>query len=99
VEYTLPKGIQVEIDKQTALTVKGVDREKVGCVSAQIRALRPPEPYKGTGIRYQGEHIRRKLEKQQSGGRCPWWWRKEIIKGDGNLSERVSSKKTCVQKI
>lgn len=68
VEYKVPAGIKVTIDaKQTALTVQGADRELVGEVAAQIRRFKPPEPYKGTGIRYQDEHVRRKAGKAAVG--------------------------------
>lgn len=59
-----PEGIQFEVEARTkVITVKGIDKELVGQVAAEIRAWRPPEPYKGKGIRYMGEHIRRKAGK------------------------------------
>ena len=61
--YPLPEGIDVEIDKNNRMTVSGVDRQKVGQVSAEIRKLRPPDPYKAKGIRYTDEIIRRKVGK------------------------------------
>ncbi|MGQ0644483.1 MAG: 50S ribosomal protein L6 [Elusimicrobiota bacterium] len=68
VEFVVPKGIKVTVDpKQTFLSVQGFDRELVGQVAANIRRLKPPEPYKGTGIRYQNEHIRRKAGKAAVG--------------------------------
>ncbi len=63
VEFKAPEGIQLRVEKNT-VTVSGADRELVGQVAAQIRELRPPEPYKGKGIRYQGEVIRRKAGKR-----------------------------------
>ncbi|MGH2414807.1 MAG: 50S ribosomal protein L6 [Microcystaceae cyanobacterium] len=63
VEMTMPQGIQVAVEKNTEVTVSGIDKEIVGNVAAQIRAVRPPEPYKGKGIRYQGEFVRRKAGK------------------------------------
>jgi large subunit ribosomal protein L6 len=57
-----PAGIELDIDRQI-VTVSGVDKQAVGQVAAQIRALRKPEPYKGKGIRYLGEHVRRKAGK------------------------------------
>lgn len=53
-------GIEIEVPKNTQLIVKGIDKELVGAVAANIRAIRPPEPYKGKGIRYVGEYVRRK---------------------------------------
>jgi large subunit ribosomal protein L6 len=59
-----PKGITFEVEARTRIVrVKGFDREQIGQVAADIRKIRPPEPYKGKGIRYQGEHIRRKAGK------------------------------------
>ena len=64
--YPLPKGIKVEIEKQTLLTVKGIDKQQVGIVAAQLRSIKPPEPYKGKGIRYVGERIRKKVGKTKA---------------------------------
>ncbi len=61
--YAIPEGIEVEIDKQNRITVSGANRQQVGQVAAEIRALRKPEPYKGKGIRYADETIRRKVGK------------------------------------
>ncbi len=58
-----PEGVKIAVENQTRVTVSGVDRELVGEVAAKIRALRPPEPYKGKGIQYEGEKIRRKAGK------------------------------------
>ncbi|MFO7568942.1 MAG: 50S ribosomal protein L6 [Smithellaceae bacterium] len=63
VEYTIPKGVDVRVDKQVNLVVSGIDKELVGRVASEIRSLRKPEPYKGKGIKYAGEHIRRKAGK------------------------------------
>jgi len=63
VEYAIPEGITIEVPKPTQITVKGIDKLKVGQVAANIRSLLPPEPYKGKGIRYAGEYIRRKAGK------------------------------------
>ncbi|AMA74412.1 MULTISPECIES: 50S ribosomal protein L6 [Aneurinibacillus] len=60
VEITPEEGIEFEVPAQTQIIVKGIDKERVGQVAAEIRAVRKPEPYKGKGIRYQGEHVRRK---------------------------------------
>ena len=64
--YPLPKGIKVEIEKQTLLTIKGIDKQQVGIVAAQLRSIKPPEPYKGKGIRYVGERIRKKVGKTKA---------------------------------
>ena len=63
VEMTMPEGIQVAVEKNTEVTVSGINKELVGNVAAQVRAVRPPEPYKGKGIRYLGEFVRRKAGK------------------------------------
>jgi large subunit ribosomal protein L6 len=60
VEVDYVEGIEVEVPANTKIIVKGIDKEKVGAVAANIRAIRPPEPYKGKGIRYEGEYVRRK---------------------------------------
>lgn len=65
VRYTIPEGIQVEVEKQTSLTVKGNDKQRVGQVAAEIRSYRPPEPYKGKGVRYKDEYILRKEGKKK----------------------------------
>ena len=57
VEYPIPNGIAIETPSQTEIIVKGMDRQQVGQVAAELRAYRPPEPYKGKGVRYTGEHI------------------------------------------
>ncbi|MCI1933800.1 MAG: 50S ribosomal protein L6 [Atopobiaceae bacterium] len=63
VPYPAPENISFEVPDNTHITVKGISKEQVGQVAAEIRAKRPPEPYKGKGIHYEGEHIRRKLGK------------------------------------
>jgi large subunit ribosomal protein L6 len=65
VEYQLPEGISAEMPSQTEITVKGVDKQAVGQAAAEIRAFRPPEPYKGKGVRYADEHVRRKEAKKK----------------------------------
>ncbi len=65
--FTIPEGITVKVEKQTRLTVSGIDKQQVGQVAANIRALRPPEPYKGKGIRYAGEVVQRKAGKAAAG--------------------------------
>ena len=63
VNYPAPEGITFEVPDNTHIHVKGIDKQQVGQVAAEIRTKRPPEPYKGKGIHYVGEHIRRKLGK------------------------------------
>ena len=63
VEYPQPEGIEIEVPDQNKIIVKGISKEKVGQCAAEIRGYRPPEPYKGKGIKYSDEHIRRKVGK------------------------------------
>lgn len=63
VPYHAPKGIKISVDNNVNVKIEGVDKELVGQVAAEIRAIRPPEPYKGKGIRYAGEQVRRKAGK------------------------------------
>jgi large subunit ribosomal protein L6 len=63
IEYRAPKGIKLTAPQPTAITIEGADKELVGQVAAELRSLRPPEPYKGKGIKYTGEQIRRKAGK------------------------------------
>ena len=65
VEYKLPEGVSAETPSQTEIVVKGVDKQVVGQVAANIRSFRPPEPYKGKGIRYADEYVRRKEAKKK----------------------------------
>lgn len=64
--FPIPEGIKIEIPKQTQIIVRGIDKEKVGEVAAEIRALYPPEPYKGKGIRFVGEYVKKKVGKAQA---------------------------------
>jgi len=66
VQYNIPKGIEVKVDKQINIFVSGIDKQLVGRVAAEIRALKKPEPYKGKGIKYVGEYIKRKAGKSAS---------------------------------
>jgi large subunit ribosomal protein L6 len=59
-----PDGITFEVPSATEIVVKGIDKQRVGQVAAEVRKVRPPEPYKGKGIRYQGEYVRRKVGKR-----------------------------------
>jgi len=63
VKYEAPKGIKITVENNTTVKIEGADKEAVGQVAAELRAVRPPEPYKGKGIRYQGEQVRRKAGK------------------------------------
>jgi large subunit ribosomal protein L6 len=64
IEYPLPSGIEAAVDpKQTKLTLSGIDRQKVGQVAAEMRSLRPPDPYKNKGVRYAGERLKKKVGK------------------------------------
>ena len=65
VNYAFPEGITIETPSQTEIVVKGMDKQKVGQVSAEIRAYRPPEPYKGKGVRYSDERVLRKEAKKK----------------------------------
>ncbi len=65
VEYEAPGGIEIETPSQTQVLVKGIDKQLVGQVSAEIRAYRPPEPYKGKGVRYADEYVKRKEAKKK----------------------------------
>lgn len=63
VEYKAPAGVKILVENPTLVKVEGIDKEMVGHVAAELRGVRPPEPYKGKGIRYVGEHVRRKAGK------------------------------------
>jgi large subunit ribosomal protein L6 len=63
VKYEAPKGIKISVENNTVVKIEGADKEIVGQVAAELRAVRPPEPYKGKGVRYQGEQVRRKAGK------------------------------------
>jgi large subunit ribosomal protein L6 len=65
VNVTIPEGINIETPSQTEIVVKGIDRQKVGQVAAEIRGIRPPEPYKGKGVRYANEQITLKEGKKK----------------------------------
>ena len=63
IEYPIPQGIAMEVDAATKITVKGADRQQVGQIASEIRSFRPVEPYKGKGIKYENEYVRRKVGK------------------------------------
>ncbi len=65
VEYAVPKGVKAETPSQTEIVLTGPDKQLLGQVAADIRAFRPPEPYKGKGVRYANEHVRRKEAKKK----------------------------------
>ncbi len=67
VEVAIPKGIEVKVEGTNQIRVEGIDREQVGQFAAELRGLRPPEPYKGKGVRYADERIRRKVGKAAAG--------------------------------
>jgi len=69
IEFLLPDGVDLKIDKQTHLVLSGHDRQLLGQVAANIRALRKPDPYKNKGIRYTGEVLRKKVGKTGAGGK------------------------------
>jgi large subunit ribosomal protein L6 len=69
VRYEIPEGISVSVDRNVAITVEGIDKQRVGQVAAEIRAFRRPEVYKGKGVRYLNEKIRKKMGKGSAGGR------------------------------
>ncbi len=65
--YPIPEEISISVEKNTLITVEGIDKQQVGQVAAEIRAMRPPEPYKGKGVRYVGEYVRRRVGKAAVG--------------------------------
>lgn len=69
IEVLLPPGVDLKVDKQTHLILSGYDKQMVGQVAANIRALRPPDPYKNKGVRYTGEALRKKVGKTGAGGK------------------------------
>jgi len=69
IEFLLPDGVDLKIDKQTHLVLSGYDKQVLGQVAANIRALRKPDPYKNTGVRYTGEALRKKVGKTGAGGK------------------------------
>ncbi len=68
VEMAIPEGLEVAVDKNTEIAIAGIDKQAVGQFAADVRAVRPPEPYKGKGIRYADEHVRRKVGKAGATG-------------------------------
>ena len=65
IKYAIPEGIEVKCEKPTLVAISGIDKELVGQVAAEVRALRKPEPYKGKGVRYEGEYVRQKEGKKK----------------------------------
>lgn len=65
IRYDIPQGVKVEVEKQTAITITGIDKQLVGQVAAKIRGFKPPEPYKGKGIRYVNEYVLKKEGKKK----------------------------------
>ena len=68
IEFPIPEGVSITVEKQTRIVVTSTEKQKVGQVAANIRALRPPDPYKNKGIRYAGERLRKKVGKAGVGG-------------------------------
>ena len=68
VNYTIPAGIKIETPKPTQVIIRGIDKALIGEVATEIRAFYPPEPYKGKGIRFVGEHVKKKVGKAQATG-------------------------------
>jgi large subunit ribosomal protein L6 len=64
--FPIPEGIKVEVEKQTLITIKGIDKQQVGTLAAKLRSIKSPEPYKGKGIRYVGERVRKKVGKAKA---------------------------------
>jgi len=69
IEFILPQGVDCKIEKQTAVSISGCDKELLGQVAANMRALRPPDPYKNKGVRYKGEVLRKKVGKAGAGSK------------------------------
>ena len=69
IEFLLPPGVDMKVDKQTHIVLTGHDRQMLGQVAANMRALRPPDPYKNKGVRYTGESLRKKVGKSGTGGK------------------------------
>ena len=69
VNYLIPAGIKIETPKPTQVIIKGTDKELIGKVATEIRSFYPPEPYKGKGIRFVGEHVKKKVGKAQATGK------------------------------
>jgi large subunit ribosomal protein L6 len=67
IEFAIPRGLSVSVDKQTHLVVRGVDKQCVGQLAADLRELRPPDPYKNKGVRYTGERLKKKAGKAATG--------------------------------
>lgn len=65
IKYVIPKGVTIAVEKQTLLTISGADKQQVGHVASELRALRKPEPYKGKGVRYADEYVRMKEGKKK----------------------------------
>ena len=65
INFNIPEGVKIQVEKQNILKITGTDKQQVGMVSAEIKSIRPPEPYKGKGIKEQGQHILRKEGKKK----------------------------------
>lgn len=69
IEYLMPEGVDIKVDKQTHIVLSGADRQLIGQVAANMRALRPPDPYKNKGVRFTGERLRKKVGKTGAGAK------------------------------
>jgi large subunit ribosomal protein L6 len=69
INFSIPAGIKIETPKPTQLVIRGIDKELIGEVATEIRSIYPPEPYKGKGIRFVGEHVKKKIGKAQATGK------------------------------
>ena len=65
INFSIPEGVKINVEKQTILKISGTDKQQVGMVAAEIKSIRPPEPYKGKGIKEQGQYILRKEGKKK----------------------------------
>ena len=85
INFSIPSDIKIEVPKPTAIKVSGIDKQRVGQVAANIREFRKPEPFKGKGVKYKDEYIRRKEGKKK------WWIRKKILL-EGQTEQDLDSK-------
>ena len=65
INFDIPDGVKIQVEKQVILKISGTDKQQVGMVASEIKSIRPPEPYKGKGVRYAGEYVRRKEAKKK----------------------------------
>jgi len=65
IDYPIPEGVEISCERPTSIMISGIDKQKIGQIAAEIRAMRPPEPYKGKGVRYVGEYVLQKEGKKK----------------------------------